>query len=477
MWLGDREMREDGAPVTDAVGSVADLVRRAGEIPAESEYPTMDALLRRFEELEARHPELVASDQIATSRLGEPIIRYRIEGGDRSNIVVGGVHPNEPVGSWTAIRLAEALCDDAELRDALDATWHLIPTIDPDGARLNEAWFRQPHDRAAYARHFYRPARHEQIEWTFPFAHKDGFFDQVLPETIGLMRVIDETRPDLYVSLHNAETGGVYFYLSHGSHDLIESLHELTRSRGLPLDVGEPEAPWMQAFAAAVYGDGGLAAAYDYLESMGLDPRAVQGGASPGEYSKKYDTFCLVAELPLWMHPDAADTSPSDESYADLLSRTAADAQRTRTTIAAMLERARPSLTLRTPFLAAVEDYLRAAGGAYETADERALQPESQRAATVAERFSCEEVVRVIRLRNAGLLLRALEAETGTGRAPAELRRLRGEAADLLDAWSAEASADTRVTGVPIADVVGVQYGAVLAGAVYVRDRAAARIR
>ncbi len=50
-----------------------------------------------------------------------------------------------------------ASCEDAELRDGYDYTWHLIGCVDPDGTRLNEGWFAGPFTPRNYARHFYRP--------------------------------------------------------------------------------------------------------------------------------------------------------------------------------------------------------------------------------------------------------------------------------------------------------------------------------
>ncbi|MBK0296761.1 hypothetical protein IAE22_33075, partial [Bacillus sp. S34] len=76
----------------------------------------------------------------------------------------------------------------------------------PDGMRLNQAWFHDPHDRVFYSRHFHRPAPDSQVEWTFPNQYKSVYFDQVLPETLAFMRLIDDTEPDLLVSLHNGET-------------------------------------------------------------------------------------------------------------------------------------------------------------------------------------------------------------------------------------------------------------------------------
>jgi len=82
--------------------------------------------------------------------------------------------------------------------------------IDPDGARPNEVWFAGTMTPKHYARNFYRPAGHEQVEWTFPNSYKTNYFDRTLPGTKALMRVMDDLKPALVVSLHNAGFGGVY---------------------------------------------------------------------------------------------------------------------------------------------------------------------------------------------------------------------------------------------------------------------------
>ena len=111
--------------------------------------------------------------------------------------------------SYLDHHLGRLLCEDDALRDELGFSWHIMPCIDPDSTRLNEGWFAGPFTRRHYARHFFRPAPDQQVEWTFPLAYKSAYFDRTLPETEALMRVIDELRPELMYSLHNAEHGGV----------------------------------------------------------------------------------------------------------------------------------------------------------------------------------------------------------------------------------------------------------------------------
>jgi hypothetical protein len=453
---------------TGPVLDVADVLDRARRVPPVDGFPTVDALIAWFDDLAAAHPDLVRSRRIGTSRLGEPIGMVSIGDGPRQHLLFAGVHPNEPIGFRTLQHLASELVSDPALRAESNATWHLVPCIDPDGTRLNEDWFADPADRIAYARRFYRPAGIEQVEWTFPFAHQDAYFDAVIPETQALMRVIDEVKPDLMVSLHNAELGGVYYYLSDDVPGAVEALHAVPPAVGLPLDTGEPEAPHLVRLAPAVFRAGSTRDDYDYLAGLGLDAASMVGGEGSAEYARKHGTVSLIAELPYWSHPAAEDQSPSGTPYAQVVRERGAGVIEMAEALAGLLDEARPDLTIRSPFLRATEAFVPSMAGHREAEVLRAGQiagtPEGDRDATVAEVFSNQDVVRCFRLRYGGMLLRALDAEVVAGIATARVRRVHARAAALYAEWADEARSGAE--GLQVLDVhrlVGVQYGATLA--------------
>ena len=70
----------------------------------------------------------------------------------------------------------------------------------------------------------------------------------------------------------------------------------------------------------------------------------------------------------------------------------------------------------------------------------------------------------MFRLRFGGMLLRALRAEATSGTASAELRRIADVLGEMFENWSRE-SEDPRIQSIPVSKLVGVQYGAILAGA------------
>lgn len=462
-------------PEQPVPGTLADAIARAQRVPETHDFPTVDALLADFAELAATHPHLVREQRIGTSRLGEPIHSYAIGSGARDVVLVGGVHPNEPIGFRTLQHLARELVADDDLRAAHDATWHLVPCIDPDGTRLNEGWFAAPSDRVAYSRRFYRPAPDEQVEWSFPFAHKDAWFDRVMPETQALMRLIDQTTPELMVGLHNAELGGVYYYVTRDLDGIVDALHAIPAALDLPLDAGEPESPDLEPLAQAVYRSPLSSEHYDYLESLGLDPSTEVGGGGSADYIARHGTFGLVAELPYWSHADSTDTSGSGRRYRDVIAEKAAALTELGAVLQAALDAAEPDLPVATPFLRASRAFVPAMGhiGTSEAARLDRIDPE--REATVAEVFSNADMVRMFQLRFGGILLRAIDAEVQAGTAPVGLRRVRERLGAQYDAWCAAADAVEGLTPLPIANLVGVQVASTLAASSLLLDASRAR--
>src|SRR5262245_11417764 len=202
-------------------------------VPPMERFLTVDELNAGIDALATEFPSIASVRRIGSSRLGEPLRMLTIGGGPRNALVFAFPHPNEPIGGMTVQHLGRLLCEDAALRDELDFSWHFIPCIDPDGTRLNEGWFAGPFTRRHYARHFFRPAPDQQVEWTFPLAYKRAYFDRTLRETEALMRIIDELRPELMYSLHNAEHGGVYYYVSRDAPELYPTLQALPAWEGL----------------------------------------------------------------------------------------------------------------------------------------------------------------------------------------------------------------------------------------------------
>lgn len=455
----------------DAV-NVGEILPLLDRVPEFDVFPTVDEMTAAVEQLAQAHSSVATLRRIGTSRLGEPLVCLSVGSGAHSALIVGMPHPNEPIGAHTATYLAKLLCEDGALRESLDATWHIIPCIDPDATRLNEGWFKGPFTRTHYARHFYRPASEDQVEWTFPFAYKSAYFDRVLPETLALMRIIDEVKPAFLCSLHNAESGGVYYYVSRPAPELYPALHAIPAHLGLPLDKGEPEAPYAPVHAPAIFGQLTRAESYDYLEEAGQNPVPYESGESSSHYAAKYGTFTLVSELPYWADEHADDDTPTTESYAEVLDRQADGIDDAVAAMRTALAEAGGALTIESPYLRASRSFVDGLAEHAALSRWRAAQAEYRRPATVAERWSCQGVVHMYRTRFPGILVRALAAQIDAGLASPAVRTAHRDLERRFEQWCEEAEADTPAVALPIKKLVGVQLGAILAALRYLHSEA-----
>ncbi|MEV0381577.1 M14 family zinc carboxypeptidase [Nonomuraea sp. NPDC050643] len=441
------------------------LTAELDTVPDFDRFATVDEVHESLTRLADAHPEVASLRRIGTSRLGDPLLCLTVGDGPRHAIVAAGPHPNEPIGGLTVTHLATRLCADAELRRSAGYTWHIVGCLDVDGTRLNEGWFAGPFTRAHYGRHFYRPAGDEQVEWTFPFAYKRAYFDRVLPETLALMRLIDDTRPTFVTTLHNGESGGVFYYLNRPEPALQAVLKSLPGRYGVPLHAGEPEHPSVKQLEQAVYLAPTMEDAYDYIEALGQDPTEHIGGAASDSYIKKYGALGLTAEVPYWTDPSAGDTTPTDRSYRDLLISHAADLQATSTVLDGVLSAVSDELVTRSPFVRASRAFIPMIAGMAVTDQSRASAPENERPATVAEAFSCRDTLHSMRLRFGGMLLRALEGELAVGNGTPAIRARARALSETYDGWCAEAEAGASSQTIPIGHLVAIQYGGILAGA------------
>jgi hypothetical protein len=430
-------------------------------VPDFEAFATVDELHEQARALAERFPELARLRRIGSSRLGEPLWCLTVGDGPRAALVVGFPHPNEPFGGLTALHLARTLCEDRALRDELGFTWQIAYCVDPDGARLNESWFAPPLTRERYARGFYRPAGDEQVEWTFPLDYRGVYFDRVLPESLALMRLIDEVRPALMCSLHNSEVGGVYYYLTRALPSVHALLSDIPAREGLPLDVGEPEMAFIPVLAPAIFQQTTTATAYRFLEQAGEDPREHIGGGSSAEYAARHGTFSLVCEVPHWTDARAQDTTPTNRLYADVLLDYASAIDDFGSVVGAALHAV--EWGCGTPFLRATRSLTRIVVGATAGVRHRAADPASRRPATVAEAWTSRAHVHMQRLREGGMLLRALDAELAAGHVTASVRRVRAEFGERFEAWLAEDAAHMPGPAAALRGPVATQYGAILA--------------
>ncbi|MCY3831858.1 MAG: M14 family zinc carboxypeptidase [Chloroflexi bacterium] len=450
-----------------------DLRSIAADIPDYQEFLTVDELNASSHRLRERYPQLVSIREVGATRGGHPIEMLTIAGGADNAFVFGGPHPNEPIGCMTIEYLSRRLCEDDALREELGYTWYFIKSIDADGMRLNEGWFKGPFTPTHYARHFYRPARREQVEWTFPIDYKALKFNDPLPETRALMRVIDETKPKLLYSLHNAGFGGVYYYVSAECPALYDTFHQIPDCFDLALDLGEPELSFAEPYAPAIYRMLTSNDMYDHLERHGIaDPAAVIGfKASSAQYAERYNSFFLIVEMPYFDEPRVNDPKPTTTIRRAAILQAMDMAIEHDEWIRRIHSSVESALRLDSPFRRALEDFLAMSAGFREADREWVMSAEdTNRPATQAELFSNLYTSRFYKLLNTGLLARMLGEEIAGGNAQRTIQTARADAEARLaaDGEALEAALDYRA--IPIRSLVGVQCCAGLAAAAYLQS-------
>lgn len=268
-------------------------------VPDYKEFLTVDEMDANTLALAKEFPDLCSVTLEGHSRSGHPIYCLKIGQGPKNAFMFGCPHPNEPMGAMMLEYFSRVLCEDDKLREELGYTWYLIKSIDVDGTKLNENWFKGPFTITNYARNFFRPIGSEQAEWTFPFDYKSYKFDKPIPETQILMNIIDRVKPEFMYSLHNAGFGGAYWYVSGEEKDLWDQFYKAAARQNVPLNLGEPEMVYVTQYAPACFKMTNSMDSYDYYEKFMEHPEnQMNAGTSSDHYASKHGTYTLVAELP-----------------------------------------------------------------------------------------------------------------------------------------------------------------------------------
>jgi len=451
-----------------------DLDRVIVEVPEYDRFLTVDEMDASTRRLAEQHPEVVSLREVGRSRKGHPILCLRVGEGRYRALLFGCPHPNEPIGAMMLEYLSWRLAEDRDLRDGMDYTWYLIKCIDPDGTRLNEGWFGGPFTLHNYARHYYRPPLFQQVEWTFPITYKKLNWRDPMPETRALMRVMEEVRPHFIFSLHNAGFGGVYYYLSDPAPEIYPLLQGLARGHGLPLQLGEPEMPYAQKLAEAIYRMPSTRDTYEYLERYSeRDPtEVITAGTSSVDYAKRLaDTFALVCELPYFYDPRIDDQSPGTMRRSDAVLRSVELAAKFFCRLREHYDQVRDMVREDNPFRVSLEHQFQQVPHWLEAMRRWALEaPELQRTATVAEEFDNLLLTRFGHLLARGLYARMLEMELEDRTDDGGLKLRFRQALDELLREAETLEGELNYTVIPIKKLVTVQLASALYVARYVAE-------
>ena len=442
-------------------------------VPDYGEFLTVDELNAGSEALADEHGH-VEMFKAGVSTEGEEIHCLRIGDGPRNALLFGFPHPNEPIGSMTLEYLAGRLAEDDDLRETLGYTWHIIKCVDPDGARLNEGWFKEEFTPLTYALNYYRPPGKNQVEWTFPIDYKTLHFHSPLPETRALMKIIDDHRPEFLYSLHNAGFCGVYWYIGEPTPELYPRFHAIVREQGLPLHMGEPETPYIEKLDDAIFEMFGVEESYDFNErNSDVDPATIiQNGTSSHGYLRSVcDGFTLVCEMPYYYDERVTDNTPSEamrrEAVLDGIRRSEEDYEYLQPRFQEIAEEADRSSRL----YATVSDYL-------ENFEKRnaprrrhaETTPDYEGKATVAQEFDSRVSTKFYSMLRMGMALRVADQSMAGGKTP-KIHGIREEIHARLLEKNDVVAREAEIEVIPIQKLVRIQLGSGLMIAEYLKGR------
>jgi hypothetical protein len=384
------------------------------QVPDYQSFLTVEELDESSRKLAEEFPGVVTLFEAGTSRNGHPILAMKIGDGPKKALCFACPHPNEPIGAMTLEYFSRALAENDELREELGFTWYMIKCVDPDGVRLNENWFKGPFNIYNYTRNYFRPIGYEQVEWTFPVDHKELHFHEPLPETRALMSLMEEIKPSFVYSLHNAGFGGAYWYISRDLPELYEDLRNSAVRQDIPLNLGEPEEPFITKFSPAIFETMSIGQAYDFMEQFTGETPTINNGTSSSDYASRVSPDCvtLLTELPYFFDSRIENMNESDMTRKDAILQSVEMSQAHFTLLDQLLGEVRSFITNGNPFVKLVDEVVQhVLGGSEAKISWAESAPEFGQPAKVAEVFDNLYAAKFYNGLYLGLTVRACEYE------------------------------------------------------------------
>ena len=354
------------------------------KVPAFAEFMTYMEL---NSELEKRKKD-VKLEVIGKSNNGNKILCAEIGSGKKNALVFGFPHPNEPIGSLTCLVLIDMIIASKSLQNMY--TWYIVPCADPDGAQLNEGWFKGKFSIDRYVRNYYRSASKLQTDWSFPTRYRGYSFGKPPRNTKALARLIRRIKPSLIYPMHNAILGGAYFFMTRRMPaKFYNELFGYCKGLGIPLDMGEPEAPFIKEIRKPVYRAFSFADYYDHYEKHGIYPKKMLDmGTTSVDYSKRLTKHALgiIGEIPYVYDRRISDSSLTRYTKRDNIRERLEIDTEVLEIIGKVLSC--KGINKRSPFYSALEWVESFLTGGMEVAKRMMAGRGGMERSTVAERFS-----------------------------------------------------------------------------------------
>ncbi|MEM1596042.1 MAG: hypothetical protein QXS24_02690 [Desulfurococcaceae archaeon] len=439
-------------------------------VPPINEFLTVSELRESSMRFVRENSDIAELVEVGLSRSGDPIEALIIRGGEKKRVLAFGFpHPNEPVGSMTLEVLTNIFSINRDFLRKTEATWIIVKVADVMGAKLNEGWFKGGFDIVKYTLNYYRPPGYKQVEWSFPIEYKELKFSNPTPETLALMKLIDEWKPTHIYSLHNAGFSGTYYYVTKDPGDrVLDVLYKVPYSLGVPVHRGEPEAPYMKKLHEGVFLMPSTSEIYDWLEKyLGRSPvEAIKHGGSSYDYAKKVnpDVFELVSEVPYIYDEKLSNDTPIGIPRREILRLGIGKEEELLMDVEKEVEIVEPYMSSDNPFFESLTYFLEV-GKKHLEAEKKWIEedPSLDESATVAQAFDAYTVpVFYGGLLRYGLLYRSIVFESNRTRLPENIMAISHDAyakimklADVFKKYS-------RFYVVPVDKLVRIQLAAII---------------
>lgn len=290
------------------------------------DIPTYSRFLK-VNEIDQLINSIVQLPKVTYKKIGktideEPLCMLEIGSGEKTALIMGVPHSDEPLGSLVITFFARWLATHPE-KDYFGWRWLFIPVLERRGMRLNEGWFNMSHSFADMAKSTFREPTEDQYEWTFPIEYDQYSWQKSRPETLAVKQLIEKEKPDLMCGLHHSGFHNAYFYLSKDFPEVYDELRKLTKTCRIPLSTTAPDVPFGVMFEPGFYQMYGLKDYINYYKKK--DPlvlTAIKRGACSDEFYK--DTvggFSFNCEVPLYLTAKLQDTSPSYIIRKDMMTK------------------------------------------------------------------------------------------------------------------------------------------------------------
>ena len=262
----------------------------------------------------------VKYEKIGVTVDNEPLGMLDIGKSDKTALIIGVPHSDEPLGSLVISFFARWLATNPEA-NCFGWRWLFIPILERRGMRLNEGWFNIPESLAEMAKSSFREPTEDQYEWTFPIEYEDFKWTQSRPETIAIKEVLEKEKPDLLCNLHHSGFTNGYYYLSKDFPEVYPELRKFVDTLRIPLSDISPDVPFGKMFSPGFYQMYGLK---DYLEYYKKkDPLVLpalrRGACSDEWYQKNIGGFSFNCEVPMYLSHKLKDKNPSKRSYKKMI--------------------------------------------------------------------------------------------------------------------------------------------------------------